>query len=176
MAPTNQLILDPDLEEKLASLIQQGNYPETACAAVGISIQQYRMWMKRGEGKDRTKAATPEYVAFAVRMRRAEAEAEINLVKVATEGAVKDPSIAVKVLGRRFRERWGEVITHKNDWTFNAIISLKNGEVTWDDLKGTFNENQLEEIKNRLLESGEEGEWSEIPQDAVVEQDATQSA
>ncbi len=175
MAPTNQLILDPDLETKLSDLIRAGNYPETACAAVGVSIQQYRQWMKRGEGRDRTRAATPEYVAFALKMRQAEAEAEINLVKVATDGAVKDPSIAVKVLGRRFRERWGEVITHKNDWTINAILSLKNGEVTWEDLKGTFNDNQLGEIRTRLLESGEEGEWSEIPQVEVVEEkvDAT---
>lgn len=177
MGQINRLILEPELEDKLYALIKDGNYATTACAAVGISAAQYNGWIKRGEGRDRGKPATPEYVAFAVKMRKAEAEAEIALVKIATDGAIKDPSIAVKVLSRRFRENWGEVITHKNDWTFNAIISLKNGDVTWEDLKGTFNETQLEEIKVRLLESGEEGEWSEIIEPSQVEEtvDATQS-
>lgn len=170
MGQINRLTLEPEIESQLAELISKGNFPSTACAAVGISYQQYNTWMKRGEGRDRGKPATPEYVAFAIRMRKAEAEAEIGLVKIATEGAIKDPSIAVKVLGRRFKENWGEVVTHKNDYTFHAIIALKNGEVTWDDLKGTFTETQLEEIKVRLIESGEEGEWSEIKTDDVVEE------
>ncbi len=167
-------VLTEDVEEKLFLLIAGGNYPGVACEAVGISTNVYHNWIKRGEGRDRTRPPTSETVAFAARMRQAEALAEVKVVEEVKKGMEKDPSLGLKFLSRRWRERWGEVVTHKNDWTFHAIVSLKNGEVTWDDLKGAYNETQLAEIKARMLESGDEveGQFTEVNQEESVESDA----
>ena len=165
--------LTPEDEETLFNLVADGNYPAVACAAVGISVTQYSNWIKRGEGRSRDHAATPEYVAFATKMRQAEAKAEVHAVQKVKEGMDKNPELGLKYLGRRFRERWGEVVTHKNDWTITAITMLKNGDVKWADLQGTFDADALAEIKTRLLESGETGEWEEVqPQDEKVEVNA----
>lgn len=156
-------VLTPEIIEKLFDLVRAGNYPQTACRALGLNPAMFANWMRQGEGKDRHRSPSPETQAFAIRMREAEAKAEIASVETVVEGGLKDPTLALKFLSRRFRDRWGEVVEHKMDWTIRAIGMIKSGDVTWEDLEKTFDAPALAEIKARLLEEGAtEGEFTEI--------------
>ena len=165
-------VLTEEITEALYNLIKAGNYSSVACRALGLYPGVYSNWLRQGEGRDRRQPATPETVAFAIRMRQAEAEAEVAAVKVVVEGSIKDPTLGLKFLGRRFRNRWGEFEVHKVDWTIRAINMLKAGDVTMDDLVKTFDKPALEEIKARMLESGEEAEWVEIEKKENAEKNA----
>jgi transposase-like protein len=42
--------LTPELREKIAALVREGNYAGTAAVACGIAESTFYDWMRRGEG------------------------------------------------------------------------------------------------------------------------------
>lgn len=168
-------LLTPELTERIASLIESGNFPDIAAKACGISPATYRNWIKRGEGRDRNNPSSPEYVTFSNRMREAEALAESQYVKLVKDGSVKDPSLALKFLSRRFKDRWSETVKHEVSWVVKAIHMLRTGEVTLEALQGELPADDYELVKVKYLENPTvDGEYVEIDAkvDAKVEDDA----
>jgi len=75
--------LTVEVQEKIVGYLRQGNYLETAAAAVGIDRTTLRDWQRRGE---RAAAAGKrgKYRAFSLAVEKARAEAEIMGLGVIT--------------------------------------------------------------------------------------------
>lgn len=169
--PKLYVSLTTELEDKLYALIEAGNFVDVACRAVGIFPEVYRRWIKRGEGKDRDLPSTPEYERFANRMREAEAIAETKIVQMVKDGIPKDPSLGLKFLSRRFKDRWSETVKHEVSWVIKAIHMLKTGEVTLEALQSELPADDYELVKTKYLENPTvDGEYVEI--DTKVESNA----
>jgi len=163
--------LTPELIEKIAALVEAGNFPEIASKACGIAPQIYRSWIKRGEGRDRKSPPSQEYVNFANRMEEAEAIAETKYVQLVKDGSPKDPSLALKFLSRRFKDRWSETVKHEVSWVVKAVHMLRVGDVTLEALEAELPAEDFEIVKTKYLESPTvDGEYVEV--DTKVKQDA----
>lgn len=92
----------PKTQEAILELLRAGNFREVAAEGAGIDKRTFMRWMKAG----RKKPSSPEG-AFVTRVREAEREAEIAMVKAVVLGAAQDPKHAEWFLERKFPERWG---------------------------------------------------------------------
>jgi len=78
--------LTAELTAEIVTLVEAGNYNETAAEAVGIDRQTLHNWMKwGGEGKE-------PYAAFFDAITRARAKAETDLLAKVSEGDGKGES------------------------------------------------------------------------------------
>ena len=90
----------PELVEKIAGYIAQGNYASVACAACGISEAVYYLWLK-----------DPDKLEFLEAIKEAEAQAEVT----ALAAIQSDSSWQSKAwyLERKFKDRWAKTETQK---------------------------------------------------------------
>lgn len=108
--------LNPELIERVATLIRQGNFIDTACKAVGISRQTYHTWLKEGgnalheAGYDFNRIREPRIrlaARFSDACARASAEAEANGIASIARHAEDDWRAAAWHLERRYPRKWG---------------------------------------------------------------------
>lgn len=93
--------LTKEVHQKIVSCIRRGAYPERAAEAAGVSAKTFRRWIERG----RT-AMRGAYRALYEAVFRAESHAEIELTLRVRKGARENPMTSLKLLERRFPERW----------------------------------------------------------------------
>lgn len=91
------LLTQPDIRDRFVQAVGAGVHPEVAARLVGISPATYYRY-KRGTSADQ--------VAFAQEVEQALARLEARLVATVVQAAYADPLIALKVLERRFSQRW----------------------------------------------------------------------
>ncbi len=96
--------LTPELQEKLVSIIMDGNYISTACQACGIDKSQFYRWLQKGD-----KEGKGIYYDFCSAIKKAEAEAEATLVRIVKGAAPKNWSAAMAILERRYPDSWSQV-------------------------------------------------------------------
>ncbi len=92
----------------IVEAIEAGNYKATACAAAGIHRDTMHSWETRGE------AGEEPFASFVLRLREAEAKAEMGLlaeIRGAQGGTKECPgdvwTARAWVMERRFPKRWG---------------------------------------------------------------------
>lgn len=97
-------VLTPELTQQVASLVSEGHYIVTACAALGMGRSNYYRWCKQGEADDEANRATPE-AAFWHTVKTAEAQGEIKIGRKWQEGGKDWPAYATWNERRR-PEHW----------------------------------------------------------------------
>lgn len=107
------LEVQPELQQKIATFVRSGAFPERAAIAVGISERTHYAWMALGrEEQDRRDAGEQpdqdlgKYVTYLDTIERAVAEAEMLLMGNALKGGATGGA-SMQILERRFRDRWG---------------------------------------------------------------------
>lgn len=93
----------PFAEKAICDAIRAGCHQEQAAQAAGISASTLYAWKALGE-----KESDGPYRRFLLKLRQAEAEAELNAVKV-LRSAIEDEGdwkAALALLERRFPSRW----------------------------------------------------------------------
>jgi hypothetical protein len=106
---------------------------ETASYAAGVSPRTVRDWIARGEDRHPTRSCTPKHRRFAVRIRKAQAEAKILLENRLAE---KDPKSWLARIDRS---------------TANEEASLHSGSPLLDGMQiSTFTEDELNGSLARL--------------------------
>jgi hypothetical protein len=103
--PRSRLELDPEVADRLATMLRAGVHVGTAAEAVGISPRTFRLWMSRahsGEPRDRP------YRELRERVETARAEAELRLVAQVGRAASRSWHAAAWLLERQYPERWGK--------------------------------------------------------------------
>ena len=90
---------------EVADLLRKGNYIETVCAIVGITVETFYRWVKEGARTERT---TNLKYLFSKAVKRSLAEAETSIVEKIRDAIDKgDVKIGIDFLRRRHPTRWG---------------------------------------------------------------------
>ncbi len=97
-AKINEAMID-----EAVKYLKAGNYVNTICLKIGIDNSTWYNWLKRG-----IKARKGSiFHRFYVRIKEAEAEAEIKAVAIIQEAMKNDWRCAVVYLERKHPSRWG---------------------------------------------------------------------
>lgn len=94
-------LLDDAVAAVILNALRAGAWRKVAARLAGISPGTLWEWMERGE-------AEPDSIfgRFRVEVIKAESEVEHDVGKVALDGALKDPKLALDYLRVRHRRRW----------------------------------------------------------------------
>ncbi|HEY3021799.1 MAG TPA: hypothetical protein VGJ32_16490 [Solirubrobacteraceae bacterium] len=95
----------PDAVDRIVSVLRAGNYPQTAAAAAGISLETFYAWLRRGD-PDRADPADAPYREFRERVERARGEGEARNVALVAQAAATSWQAAAWLLERQYPERW----------------------------------------------------------------------
>lgn len=79
-------MLTPERQERIVGALQAGNTRRASAQHGGIDEDTMLEWIRRGEGRDHRKK-TAAFAAFAAAIKEAEAEAEVQYVKVIKNAA-----------------------------------------------------------------------------------------
>jgi len=97
-------ICTPGKRKAIIEGIKNGLYPSTAAQRVGIDPSTISKWLSKGE------EGIEPYVTLINEIKKADSEAEYNLVSDTYKKALESKSVIEKVtvLSRRWRNRWAE--------------------------------------------------------------------
>jgi transposase len=142
--------LTPELQEKLCQALESGDFVETACAIVGVSVASVYTWLALGRGEPVTVhgpkgpvalRARSEHRAFLEAFLRASALAEHRMVITLQAAArfgpgvhaiagetvrVGDHRAASEFLRRRFPERWNR--SYKDETVRSVTVNASSPE------------------------------------------------
>ncbi|HEY8869785.1 MAG TPA: hypothetical protein VIM30_10375 [Candidatus Limnocylindrales bacterium] len=133
--------LSPEATERFIKAIAAGSFPEVAARYAGFSAASLYRYMR---------GSRPEHAAFRDLVQKAVTDLEVRLAGTLTQAAMRDPVWALKVLERRFGDRW-LLRTSDRDTIANerGATGRASGEVI--PLDPAF----IEVIVPRLLEAGQ---------------------
>lgn len=126
--------LTEERQERICKALQKGVSIEGACNLAGVSERVFYKWRKRGreelerveEGHANCSVRKEEqrYVQFVQETTRAIGESEEYLVKSIREAAPETPNAALRMLERRFPERWSkkQKIEHEGETEVNFNV------------------------------------------------------
>jgi transposase len=118
--------LTPEVHERIVAAVRAGNYAGPAARSAGISEATYYRWLKRGEEE-----TSGRYRELYEAVRRAEAEAEVEVVARLRKAVPDDWRAGLAFLERRYTERWGRRQAHEHTGAGGAPLRL--GEGIFDD-------------------------------------------
>lgn len=96
--------LTPELHTAIIAMLEKGNYRQVAARYVGINPSTLRDWVQQGKNKPQG-----EYGAFAAAVIEAEGKAEKSLVDRLYDLAQSDGDLILKILERRYPDRWAKL-------------------------------------------------------------------
>lgn len=127
--------LNPGMIQALSEVVSQGNYAVTACRLCEISEPTLYEWLKLALQDEEIGLTESEslYISLAKSLKRAEAEAELEMVKVIRDKAKVDREWlpAMTFLERRHPDRWGRKDRHQVDVT-EKVITITHVTVVKD--------------------------------------------
>lgn len=94
--------LTSEVQKRVCDAVSAGNYYEPACIYAGVTYSTMRNWILRGK-----EAKSGVYFEFVEALTRAEAQAEIDIVKLWQAQIPTDWHAARDFLERRYNDRWG---------------------------------------------------------------------
>jgi hypothetical protein len=94
--------LTPQVQRRICAAIKAGNYASIAARAAGITEATFHNWMKAGEEQ-----GAGEFFDFFESVKKAEADREVELVKLVKLNALENWQAAMTMLERLHPDRWG---------------------------------------------------------------------
>ena len=94
-------ILNQLIQSVMVEAIEGGNYATTAAEAAGIGKSTHYEWMEKGE------QGIEPYAEYADAIKKAEAIAESNAVKVIKAASLENWTSGSWYLERKFPDKWG---------------------------------------------------------------------
>ena len=94
-------ILNQLIQSVMVEAIEGGNYATTAAEAAGIGKSTHYEWMEKGE------QGIEPYAEYADAIKKAEAIAESNAVKVIKAASLENWTAGAWYLERKFPDKWG---------------------------------------------------------------------
>jgi hypothetical protein len=106
--------IDLAMARRVAEFVEAGNFLETAVRLAQVPHSTFWRYMAKGEEDVKYGRDTP-YREFHDIIQLARARLEHKLVSVVTEGtdgAFKNPLLALRMLEKAFPDRWGQKVEH----------------------------------------------------------------
>ncbi len=120
--------LSDEVKDKLVDAISQGNYYEAACAYAGISYSTLREWINKGEEE----GAEKEFSDFSEAIKKAEADAEVAMVKAWQKHIPNNWQAIATFMERRYPDRWGRKdrsqVEHAGQFAVRIIDNIPKEE------------------------------------------------
>lgn len=113
--------LTPDVQRIIVGAVREGMYLEPSAALAGVTRQTIYNWAKRGEGGEEP------YAAFFVALKKAEAEAELDLYREVRQKQDGWQSVSW-VMERRWPYRWAARVRTQVAEQVDALTSKLKGE------------------------------------------------
>ena len=139
--------LNQGMIEALSLAIAKGNYAVTACQLCDIDESTLWHWVDQGT-KDYEAGLENLYTELIIALKRAEAQAEAELVNVVRESATikKEWLPAMTFLERRHPDRWGRKDRTRVDINERKSVVITHVEVVLNETKAIEGEyKELEE-------------------------------
>lgn len=142
-------------QDKLFSLLSKGNYPQTACKAIGLSYWLYQDWMRKGE------QGIEPYYDFYLAANKALAEGETHHIAILHEAGSLDWRASAKFLEMRWTDRFNRQVT-----TIEHIFS----KLTDEQLEEAHRQGQnaLQEMEKNIIAALTEAGMGEIVEGEIV--------
>ena len=112
--------LTDKVTEEIATLVEAGNYMETAAACVGVPPATMRAWMRKGANQK-----SGLYRRFHAALKGAEARAEANSVMRIRAHGEKSWQALAWYLERKHHARWGRSADHIPDDAGERSLTLR---------------------------------------------------
>jgi transposase len=154
------LIANPEIRKKLLDAIRAGNYYLPACASAGLSYDAFHRALQRGERAEAAGETDNVYAVFRREVLQAEAEAEIEVVRMWRDQCPEEWQASRDFLARRHPERWANRENLKVEGKVEAITRPDLSNLTDEEL------DQLGQLLERASESRrrKDGESQETPE------------
>jgi len=120
----------PEIAERVLAIVKAGVDPEVAAATCGVTKRKFAKWLQFGGEGEEPYATFAELVAVAV------AGFEARLVAAVSTKAKDDASFALRVLERRFPERWSAKPEHSQ----NVTVNVAQAQITPADARAKMRE------------------------------------
>ena len=148
--------LNDGMIQALSEVIAKGNYPSVACQLAGIDWHTLQKWIELGSqelAKDEPDTESL-YSQLVTALKRAESQAEAELVNVVRESATvkKEWLPAMTFLERRHPDRWGRKDRTRVDINEKKSVTITHVEVV---LNQGGSQAQVIEGESRELKEGE---------------------
>jgi hypothetical protein len=99
----DEVVLDDEALDRLATMLRAGNYVTVAARAVGVSPDRLAEWLERGASSH---ADDRGFVELRERLDRARADAEVRHVALVAAAAAENWQAAAWLLERQYPDRW----------------------------------------------------------------------
>lgn len=151
--------LTPEITEKIAQYVRNGNYLDTSAQACGVSKRTLFSWLKKANDEierleDNPDAPVDErkeiYIQFKQEIDQAQAEAEINDIEKLKKFEVDNPSTILFRLRCRYPNKWNEKVNAKIEYsggTENTNTNINKIELD-EELIKKYAEDFMERHKN----------------------------
>jgi len=131
-------VLTDKLMKDLVALIQDGNFPEVACAALKVRLNNYEIWLEVGQ-KDFINRESSIYSLFYSSVKAADAYCESTAVQSLNSCSKGDWRASADFLAKRFPSRWNlnqKVETMVKDQMQRTLAALKDrmSETSYNEL------------------------------------------
>lgn len=127
MARPAMLEQKPELIDEVAGLLEKGHHPPVVMRKVGISIESYHAWRRRGQ-KEEADGLDTVYVRFCNAVTRAIATAEIDLHDTLRDGETEmgfgNRKASLEILKRRFPKRWADRVNFKVEQELGELLEV----------------------------------------------------
>lgn len=137
--------LTPEIISEVVRLVRAGNHLEAASWAAGVPYETAQRWMEKGERR----RSGPQRELY-LRVKRAEAESQVDANDVFFKNAKEDPKYSQAWLERRFRGTWSKLEGVQIGGMKGAPVDMT---INIDDIVGKF----------RKLRNDDGGEQSPTP-------------
>ncbi len=143
----------PERKNRILSLINAGNYLDTACQAAGVTYATYREWVKRGQkeydrleesSRAKPRESEKDYLDFFEAVQKAEATAEARNLTIINKAAEKNWQAAAWFLERKAPDRWGR----KDRFKGNIVHENVGGNASSGDVLENLTEDELRRLSN----------------------------
>lgn len=111
------LTIDPGLQGRIMAYVRAGAFPDRAAVAAGVGERTHYLWQSKGheerahrEAGKKPRKTWQVYLDYVDELEQAVAHAEMVLLANASKGG-DTGTAAMKLLERRFRERWSAKAT-----------------------------------------------------------------
>lgn len=147
-------VTQPSLAKRIVRLIRRGYPYTTVCRYCGITPKTFKEWLEKGKA-----GYTEDYVDLYVKVAKAEAYAEMRILKMLQKHEKADWRVSAWQLERRWPEHWSKKDRMTAEMHVNATINVDSKEVLGNKV---LKDDAARELARKLIDS-ERYDYDSLP-------------
>lgn len=163
MSRPPMFVMQPSLGKRIIRLIKKGYPFTTVCRYCGVTPKTFKDWLERGKaGQSR------DYIKFYENVARAEAYAEMRILRKLQGHENADWRVSAWQLERRWPEHWSKKDRITAEMHVNATVNVDSKENLG---RSVVQDDAARELARRLID-GSDFSYAALPEPMFEEEDA----